>query len=242
MNGFNAILLEAWQYKLSVFPILFTYIIFELSSIVRKLTRIAYTPIYFMFFPLGYSDELYATYFNEDDFYGIGERQTAMDKVRLRKRIISISTLSMIISTVFNPALAGAFAALFLSVDQFREFVLILLVVKIIQLSKSLYSVRHQSFVDKSGAFGWIVLIYIVYVIIIFTVLRQTFWWTSAQISSLGLVGALDKMLNYVIVDMTIYILMVASISAAISYWMTDPKIISDKLRFDDPVVDENES
>jgi hypothetical protein len=41
----------AWSFKLSLAPVLLTYLIFELPAIIRRSMRWAYIPIYFMFFP-----------------------------------------------------------------------------------------------------------------------------------------------------------------------------------------------
>ena len=63
---------EAWNYKISLAPVAATYLLFDLPAITRKLTGVAYVPIYFIFFPLGHSDRLYAQYFNEDLVYRDG--------------------------------------------------------------------------------------------------------------------------------------------------------------------------
>jgi hypothetical protein len=77
----------AWTFKLSLFPVLLTYFIFELPALIGRITRRAYVPIYFMFFPLGHSDKLYAQYFNEDNFFGVGKAMSEADKAALRTRI-----------------------------------------------------------------------------------------------------------------------------------------------------------
>jgi hypothetical protein len=100
MSDFIQLLIQfwsaAWTYKVSLVPVLITYLLFDLPAIVRKLTRIAYVPIYFVVFPLGHSDQLYAEYLNEDDFYGVGRTMTPKQKRELRRKIQSTAIISMV--------------------------------------------------------------------------------------------------------------------------------------------------
>ncbi len=92
--------LLVWNYKISIAPVLITYLAFELPAIVRKLTRVAYVPIYFIFFPTGQSDRLYAQYFNEDYIYGEGSSMDVHQKRALRHRIQATAIFSMIFAGV----------------------------------------------------------------------------------------------------------------------------------------------
>ncbi|MGV1927557.1 hypothetical protein ACQZ6S_19830 [Agrobacterium tumefaciens] len=225
---------KIWLFKFSLAPALTTYVVFELSTIIRKITRIAYTPIYFMFFPLGHADELYSQYFNEDSFY-IGVSQTPEEKNKLRKRIISISVFSMIFSTVINPLMAGVFAAVFLNSEQFLHFFWFLAATKLILTSISLYNTRNISFVGSSSAFPWIALIYVVYFAAILRIVNGAYDWATSKIASLGISGMLLNALDLLIIDFGIYILIAGLLGAAISYWMTDPDNIPEMEIIEEP-------
>ncbi|KQO81186.1 hypothetical protein [Rhizobium sp. Leaf262] len=211
-----------WNYKFSFAPVIATYAIFEISTIIRRLTRIAYTPIYFTFFPLGHADELYSQYFNEDYFYE-GFNQTPKEKNRVRKKIISISVFSMVFSTVLNPILAALFAAVFLDKSQFIEFFWFLAIVKFLLISKSLYSTRHISFVGNSSSFPWLALIYVIYFVAILRIVDTAYEWAAAQVTTNGVKEMLLNAVDFVIINFGIYIIMAGALGAAISYWMTDP-------------------
>jgi hypothetical protein len=107
MTSLTNLLNETWQYKISLAPVLLTFLIFEAPALVRRWFRWFYTPVYFIFFPLGHSDQLYAQYFNEDDHYLVGASQTEDEKRALRSKIIAISIVSMIFSTAIAPSVAG---------------------------------------------------------------------------------------------------------------------------------------
>jgi hypothetical protein len=178
-----------------------------------------------MFFPLGHADSLYAYYFNEDQLY-IGASQTPAEKRRLRKKIIYVSVFSMVFSTVFNPAIAGIFAAYILTETQFKEFIWFLVSLKSALVLFSLYNVRRISFVEKSGSLGWLALIYALYIILIARIVSYSYTWGIETIAKVGGCGLLFAIVDFIIFDVLIYIVFVALAGAAISYWMTDPDYI----------------
>src|SRR5262245_41689226 len=104
---------------------------------------------------------LYAQYFNEDNFYGVGEAMSAAEKATLRTRIRLLAIVSMIFATVVAPWLCGFLSAFYLTKEQFLEFVWFLMVVKSLLIAKALYELReHAWFIDTSNSFKFLVLIY----------------------------------------------------------------------------------
>lgn len=79
---------EVWHFEYAIVPCLLAYIVFDLPIIYRRITRRLYVPIYFAFFPFGYSDELYARYFDEDDFYMVGGPFRKTEVANARNKII----------------------------------------------------------------------------------------------------------------------------------------------------------
>ena len=88
---------SSWEFKfslqtllelqISLVPVLVTYLLFDTPAILRRLTQKAYVPIYFVVFPLGHSDALYAQYFNEDYLYQTGTALSAKEREALRTKI-----------------------------------------------------------------------------------------------------------------------------------------------------------
>ncbi len=219
----------AWAFKLSLLPILLTYFIFELPALVRR-TRRAYVPIYFMFFPLGHSDNLYAQYFNEDNHFGVGESMSDEEKVVLRTRIRILAILSMIFAIVVAPWLCGFLAGFYLSRDQFVEFVWFLMIVKTLLIARALYELRHTAwFVERSGSFEYLCIIYVAYLLLVWRGVTKSYGWTSANLETLGFFGTLWGLLDYAYVDIFINILVVALATWAITTRYTDPKLIPER-------------
>lgn len=225
----------AWAYKFSLMPVLLTYLIFDLPALIRRITRRAYIPIYFMFFPLGHSDQMYAQYFNEDDIYGVGESMNEAQKQMLRARIQVTAILSMIFAAVIAPWLCGFIAAFYLEQSQFLEFVWFLMILKIILICISLYEIKQSdSFVMRSHSFKYVVLVYIAYVVLIWRGVTKSFWWTSDNLSTSGLAGLLMRLAEHAYVDLFLNIVVVALGTWAITNHYLDPKLIREKYVYHD--------
>jgi hypothetical protein len=154
METISEIWERVWEFKLSLLPVLLTYLLFDAQAIFRRITRKAYVPIYFMFFPLGHSDKLYAQYFNEDDVYWVGDSMAPEQKVALRNRIRRHAIISMVLAAVIAPWVCGFLSALYLTRPQFVEFVWFLMIVKTLLIGKALYELQANAwFVERSNSF-----------------------------------------------------------------------------------------
>jgi len=225
----------AWAFKLSLFPVLLTYFIFDFPALVRRLTRRAYVPIYFMFFPLGHSDKLYAQYFNEDNFYGVGDAMSDAEKAALRTKIRLLAVLSMIFATVVAPWLCGFLSAFYLTKEQFVEFVWFLMIVKSLLIAKALYQLRENAwFVETSNSFKYLCLIYVAYLVLILRGVTKSYAWASSNLSASGFLGTLWGLLDYAYVDLFINVIVVALATWAITTRYTDPRLIPKIHDYDD--------
>ena len=227
MNVVGEFLAHMWSYKLSVFPVLLTYLLFDAQAIVRRLTRKAYVPIYFMFFPLGHSDKLYAQYFNEDDVYWVGASMTPKQKISLRNRIRRHAIISMLLAAVFAPWVCGFLAALYLPRDQFLEFVWFLMIVKTLLIARALYELRaNAGFVERSNSFLFLCVIYVGYLLLILRGTTKSYGWAAENLNTLGVLGTLWGLLDYAYVDIFINIFVVSAATWAVTTRYTDPALI----------------
>jgi hypothetical protein len=216
---------EIWTYKISLAPVLVTYLLFDLPAIVRRLTRVAYVPIYFIFFPSGHSDRLYAKYFNEDYYYGDGSSMSDEEKRTLRWRIQGTAIWSMIFATIVAPWLCGFISAFYLGSDQFIEFLCVLLAVKAGLIAWVLWKLRDESFAVKTG-FYYVVVIYVAYLVLVWRGLTKAYGWTHAHLESNGILGLAAGLLDYAYVDLFVNIIVVYAGTWAITTRFTDPSRI----------------
>lgn len=215
---------QVWNYKLSLFPVLLTYFIFDLPAIARRLTRVAYVPIYFVIFPSGHSDQLYAQYFNEDFFYGEGASMSDEEKRRLRNKILAVAILSMVFATVIAPWLCGFIAALYLNDQQFFEFLVFLLAVKAILIFFSIRRLRNDSpAMSKGGSAYYVAALYSAYLFFVWLGLTKAYEWTHSHLNSKGILGLALGLLDYAYVDIFLNIFIVSALTWGLTTLFTDP-------------------
>jgi hypothetical protein len=232
MSDFTHTLIQfwsaAWTYKVSLVPVLLTYFLFDLPAIIRKFTRIAYVPIYFVVFPLGHSDQLYAEYLNEDDFYGVGRTMTQKQKRELRRKIQSTAIISMVFAAVVAPWLCGFISALYLAPVQFTEFLVFFFIVKVFLIGTALWNFRLESrAANQPPAFLSVVGIYALFLLFVWYGLNKSFSWTHTHLDSKGLIGLANALVDYAYADLLINVGVVAALTWALTIRFTDPKNIT---------------
>lgn len=184
----NEIVTPLANYKFSPLPILAMYLVFDSTALIRRITKRAYVPMYFIFFPTGHSDRLYAEYLGEDDLLSGRQRPGPAKQRWLRKRLVLTAIISMLFATVVAPYLTGFVAALFLTPQQFNEFLVFLLIAKAILIVNALRTLRNESLVGwEDNTFVWVLAMYGVYLLFVFYGLTEAFDWTSANIRSYSL-------------------------------------------------------
>lgn len=222
-------LLHAWTFQYSLLPCVVAYLVFDFSTIVRRLTRKAYVPIYFMFFPYGYTDELYARYFDEDVLQILGPPLSDREKVQVRKRIVWVSAISMIFAVGISPFLAGIFSYFVLTPTQFVEFLWTLALVKCILLIRSLWELKHIWIVRNSVPLCGIALVYIGYLIAIIVNAKVTYDWADANYMVGGITSLFWSFGKFLVQDVGIQLCLAALLGFLIPWRLTNPEKLSVK-------------
>jgi hypothetical protein len=213
---------EIWTYKISLVPVLATYLLFDLPAIFRKMTGVAYVPIYFIFFPSGHSDRLYAQYFNEDYMYGDGSLMNDNEKAKLRHRIQATAIVSMVFATVVAPWLCGIISAFYLAQNQFSEFLWFLIAVKATLIIWVLCKLRSESDAVRSGySFYYVMVLYAAYLFLVWRGLTKAYEWTHSNLDSKGISGLAVGLLEYAYVDIFLNVVIVSSLTWGITTLFT---------------------
>lgn len=226
--------MELWNYQAAVFQVLSLIVLFEIPSIIRRLYRVAYTPIYFMFFPLGHSDRLYAEYFAEDYFYSssaLSEKKVS----QIRYRIMAIAALSMFVSAVFAPVVVGFVGGLLFDTKVFYDFVFALLAMKTVLLCYSLYNFFLTTVGRTNLARFLLPILYLVYLVVIFVFLTNTFDWTIERLLTNTVLETIQLGLSEVVFSNIWAYAIVPAVTAGIAYLIANPSIRQANLaEFDD--------
>lgn len=213
---------DIWNFQYAVIPCLVAYLIFDIPIIYRRITRKLYVPIYFAFFPFGYSDELYARYFDEDVYCEVGGAFREEEVSAARTKIIWVSILSLALTMALSPFLAAMFSHYFLTSDQQIQFFYTLAVVKAIMLALSLYDMRWQYTVTDVVPYGYIATIYIIFWVALLTFYDRSFDWIVEKANVGGLHEIGEGLLDFVIFDVGIGILFVSVIGFLIPWRLTN--------------------
>lgn len=216
------LLLDVWRFEYAIVPCLLAYMVFDLPIIYRRITRRLYVPIYFAFFPYGYSDELYARYFNEDEYWVVGGPLRKDEVKNARIKIIWVSVLSLALTMAISPFLAAMFSHFFLTAPQQAQFFYTLALVKGLMLAWSLYDLRWQYSVTKIVPAGYIATIYIFYWIALLTFYDRGLNWIAEQDAVGGLGAITSGLLDFFVYDIGVGILFVGVIGFLVPWRLTN--------------------
>lgn len=212
---------HVWRFEYAIVPCFIAYLVFDLPIIYRRITRRLYVPIYFAFFPFGYSDELYARYFDEDDYHLVGGPLHKHEVANARTKIIWISVLSLTLTMAASPFLAALFSHYYLTAEQQTQFFYTLAIVKASMLAWSLYDLRWQYTVTEAIPSGYIATIYVAYWIALLTFYDRGLNWVNEKDTIGGFNEIANSLLDFFIYDIGVGVLFVGIIGFLIPWRLT---------------------
>ncbi|MHB9074319.1 MAG: hypothetical protein ACYC6G_12420 [Desulfobaccales bacterium] len=215
---------DIWNWKIQVIPILLSILLFEAPAIIRRWKKLFYVPIYFSVFPLRELNQDLSTYLVEDKDIRLGEQLTTEQAEKLRKKIILVSIISMVIGALFTPLIVGFSSAFFMGKDVFIQFIFILLIYKVILLSKSMYQF-HLYIIGSFRNLLFLGFIYFCYLGVVFEVLRKSFKWTFPYVQAGNWGGLLSDLSALVFGKALIGILILSLITAIFVSLITNREI-----------------
>lgn len=212
----------AWSFEYALVPCIIAYIIFDLPIIVRRITRRIYVPIYFAFIPAGYSDELLAKYFDEDQFWMVGGPYPEGKMKSARLKIIAISVGSLALTMTLSPLAAGLFGTYALTPEQFSQFIWTLTVAKALLLCWAYYDLRYSFKIAERVPLSWLVASYVTYWVALIYFTIRVHEWVSIQNQIGGFTQVIEGLLDYVILELGVGIVFVSVVGAIVVWWFTE--------------------
>lgn len=227
---------EVWRFEYAVVPCFLAYLVFDFPIIYRRITRRLYVPIYFAFFPFGFSDELYARYFDEDDFNAVGGPFHKNEVKNARIKILYTSVISLIITMSISPFLAALFSHYFLSTNQQAQFFYTLAIVKFLMLIWSLYDFFWGNRINKLMSWKSLAIIYAVYWIALLTIFDRGLNWVAKKDELGGIYEIANSLLDFFVFDIGVGIILVVIVGFFITWHLTNgtAKPIEDDLLNDE--------
>ncbi len=215
------VLNKIWIFEYAIVPCLLAYLLFDLPIIYRRVTRRIYVPVYFAFFPFGYSDELYARYFDEDIFCMVGGSISSGEVANTRNKIIWTSVLSLALTMAISPFAAALFCYYFLSPEQQVQFFYTLAIFKGATLLKAVYDLRWQYKITDVIPIGYISTIYALYWVAILTFYDRGLKWIAEKDEVGGFTEIANSLLDFFVYDIGVEIVFVAVLGVLLPWRLT---------------------
>jgi len=219
MSGFFQ---NVWVFEYAVIPCIVAYLIFDLPILIRRFTRKAYVPVYFAFVPFGFSDELYAKYFDDDSWYVVGGPYKASEIESARMRIISLSVLSVGLTMALSPIMAAIFSHYVLTLEQQSQFFWTLAVVKAVLLCKSLYDLHWEYKVTEVMSLWFVATIYIIYWVFLLTLYETGLDWVAMKDQLGGFAAIAEGVIDYFVFEIGLQIIFFGAVGFLLSWHLTN--------------------
>lgn len=148
-----------WGIQVRVMPVFFGWVIFETLRRSRRLFSISYVPVYFIFFPTGYADKLYAQLFGEEIIGLHGDLQEKRtDDERLKKNVKSATLIGITLSFVIIPISLGAVLSVVIEKHEIYIVISIIVLTQLAAIRKSLSELFKLSDIAKKKKAAFVTL------------------------------------------------------------------------------------
>ncbi|MBK5261051.1 MAG: hypothetical protein JJE17_00580 [Peptostreptococcaceae bacterium] len=215
-----------WSFEIQIAPIILAFIIFQVPSMIHKLKKQYYVPIYFSVFPFNIINKSLSTYL-VDDY--LGENMTDKQAEEYRRKVIFISAISVTISVIVIPALTGFLSTFFLSDSTLFQFLLFLSIYLIFVTLKSILNFKHHS-ISSKGNTAFLSIIYFLYVGMVIYVIYISYMWAQNYTKVGDWLGLLNSSVDFIFGTIGIKGIMPIIIMGAFSHKIFDRKIRQEKI------------
>ncbi|MCX5885707.1 MAG: hypothetical protein NT096_07340 [Proteobacteria bacterium] len=223
------ILKSIWGYKIQVLPILCAFSLIEIPHFIRRWKKLYYVPNYFVVFPFNEINQDLSLYLADDYFLGQGQDLSETEIESTRKRIITTSIVSFILTAVLTPLFAGFVSAFFLTKSLMYQFLLIYLVYKAYHIINSFYFTLHHVFSTRRNL-ALIIATYIVFFGVTVEMFRTAFNWASPFIISKNWTGLGSALLSMMFGKFIVFILIITVLSTLFTKAILDRKFRDDNI------------
>jgi flagellar biosynthesis protein FlhB len=211
----TTLLNSLWSNEVRLLPMIVALSIFGLLHLLRKLTAVEYTPSYFAVFPVSLINYQLSEYLGE--FYG-GDYVTENESRPVIPNLYLKSLVSFFLTFFFVPLLVGFSTAFFLTLQEFRAFLVLLLLWESWHCLKAVYNFASyrgewKSVIKFFGSF------YAIYLVFLFFVIRLGFYNTQPFVEK-GNLSELFINLENLLVSIIINILIIGVLSNIFAHWL----------------------
>lgn len=216
-----------WELKVQLIPIILAFLIFEIPTLIQRLKKLCYVPIYFSVFPFTQLNYNLSTYLAED--YS-GEDLSDPEAEVFRKKLILISILSVVIATIIIPSFTGFLGAFFLTETTLLHFLMILGVYKTVAVTRSILNFHYYSIATKRNRF-FLGVIYFFYIGIVLYTINAVFYWTTPFVVNKNWGGLISGIADLLFGKIALNGIIISLLTAIFTSWVADRKIRMDNMK-----------
>jgi hypothetical protein len=213
-----------WNYKIQVLPVLLALLLTELPNIIRKYKKLYYIPIYFSIFPLRELNSDLAVYLGEDYFVGTGASLGKEELDRIKRKIMVDSAVSILISALLIPVVAGFVLSFFLNRDLLLQSIIVVFIYKLINICKAVVDFKDHAVGSRKNIF-LLILVYIGYLGVFFQLLNNSYDWARPFVEINNYKGLLSALSDLIFNKAIAQGLVLAALAAFFGNMITDKAI-----------------
>lgn len=215
---------QLWTAKIQISPVVCALLLCEIPGIVRHLKKLYYVPVYFSIFPLRELNRDLATYFGDDWFFGDADAMSSEQIESLERRINRVAVISMALTVVVTPSVAGFLSAFFLPADAFSGFCFLFVLYKLGGLIHAAIGFKSHGLATRKTVFlFWTV--YVVYFGCFLTVFETTYDWAAPFIGIGDWTGLWKELRTLLFLKIAVIGFVVALVAAMATNAITDRKL-----------------
>jgi len=219
-----------WNFDIQFIPVLISLLIVELPNWIRKAKKLFYIPIYFSIFPLRELNSNLSYYLGEDYFIGYGSRLEDKELKSLKNKITRDSILSIVISALLIPILAGFIFSFYLSKEVLVQSLVIIALYKLFNIIHAIKDFKYHAVATTKNII-FLSIIYIGYLGVFIQMILKAYNWTYNYTSSKDWTNLISDLSDLIFNKAIAQFLILALLSAIFVNLLTNKDIRDENLK-----------
>lgn len=207
------VMMDLWNFQVRVVPLLLGLAVFGFLHLLRRITKIEYTPSYFAVFPLSLLDYQLSEYFGE---FFCGEYKDAT-KRGFNKKLFIKALISFFLTFFGVPFVVGSIAAFLVTPRELWAFLILLLMWQAVNCIHA--TIEFAQFRRAKTVWAFFGSFYLFYLVCLVLVIRYAYRLTY-PFSSTGDLSGLLRSVETSIVQLIIEVVVIAVLSGLFTHWL----------------------
>lgn len=187
-----------WNFKIQIIPMVILLSIYILPNEIRKYKNLDYAPIYFAVPPFCHSNILINRYY---EFTSPNNETSSEDKNKLMNKIKKSAGISLLLEVCIWPILFGIISGFIISNNTLRQLIIIILLIRIYQFTKSVFYFRKEQYYSKASCII-LIFIYIGFTYISLDYIYNSYNWISNLVAKKEYISIFKSINKFLLKDL----------------------------------------